>query len=137
MIVPTMQVEIDLFSGRPNPAWELTAAEVSELKARLATLPTGSPVAMPEVLGYRGLHIAPLPGRQGINEPSSANTIIDVQVGGGAINAVRYNGTALHLVDTSQSLECWLLTIAQGRVEESIRQTALANLDSPCPQAPE
>ena len=83
MIVPTMQVEIDLFSGRPNPTWELTAAEVSELKARLATLPTGSPVAMPEVLGYRGLHIAPLPGRQGINEPSSANTIIDVQVGGG------------------------------------------------------
>lgn len=137
MIVPTMQVEIDLFSGRPNPTWDLTAAEVSELKARLDTLPTGSPVAMPEVLGYRGLHIAPLPGRQGINEPSSANTIIDVQVGGGAINAVRYNGTALHLVDTSQSLECWLLTIAQGRVEESIRQTALANLDSPCPQAPE
>jgi len=37
MIVPTMQVEIDLFSGRPNPTWELTAAEVSELKARLAT----------------------------------------------------------------------------------------------------
>jgi hypothetical protein len=133
MIVPTMQVEIDLFSGRPNPAWELTAAEVSELKARLATLPTGLPVAMPEVLGYRGLHISPLPGRQGINEPSSANTFIDVQIGGGAINAVRYNGTALHLVDTGQSLECWLLTIAQGRVDESIRQTALANLDSPCP----
>jgi len=133
MIVPTMQVEIDLFSGRANPVWELTAAEVSELKARLATLPTGSPVAMPDVLGYRGLHIGPLPGRQGMNEPSAANAINDVQVGRGAITAVRYNGTALHLVDTGDSLECWLLTIAQGRVDESIRQTALANLDSPCP----
>ena len=133
MIVPTMQVEIDLFSDRANPVWELTAAEVSELKARLATLPTGSPVAMPDVLGYRGLHIGPLPGRQGMNEPSAANAINDVQVGRGAITAVRYNGTALHLVYSGDSLECWLLTIAQGRVDESIRQTALANLDSPCP----
>ena len=133
MIVPTMQVEIDLFSGRPNPVWELTEAEVSELKARLDALPTGSPIAMPEVLGYRGLHVGPLPGQQGAHAPPLSNPIIDVHVGGGVINATRRTGTALHLMDTGRSMECWLLTVAQGRVDESIRQTALANLGLPCP----
>ena len=127
-----MQVEIDLFSGRPNPAWELTKTEVSELMARLATLPTGSPVVIPEVLGYRGLHIGSLPDRQDKNKPLPANMIINIHVVGCTVNAVRYNGTVLHLADNGHSLECWLLTIAKGRVDESIRQTALANLDSPC-----
>lgn len=128
-----MQVEIDLFSGRPNPVWDLTAAEVSELKARLDSLPAGAPTAMPEVLGYRGLHVGPPPAQQGAREPPSANPIIDLRVGGGAIHAIRRNGTALHLMDTGRSLECWLLTVAQGRVDESSRQIALINLGSPCP----
>lgn len=128
-----MQVEIDLFSGRPNPVWELTDAEVSELQARLDSLPAGVPTALPEVLGYRGLHVGALPALQGAREPPSANSIIDIQVGGGAIHAVRRNGTALHLMDAGRSVECWLLTLAQGRVDESARQMALLNLASHCP----
>lgn len=50
-----MLVELDAFSGRPNPAWELDAASsdaVRQLVARLVAA-SGRP-AEPPGLGYRG-----------------------------------------------------------------------------------
>ena len=46
-------LELDMYSGRPNPVWQLTAAEVSELEARFADLRASS-ASTPEHLGYRG-----------------------------------------------------------------------------------
>lgn len=133
MDAPTMQVEIDLFSGRPNPVWELTAAEVPALRARLEALPAGAPAALPDRLGYRGLRAGPLEAQPAPEEPAAANPIIALEAGGGVIKATRRDGTAVHLRDTGRSVECWLLRVAQGRVEESVRQAALADLVSACP----
>ncbi len=133
MDAPTMQVEIDLFSGRPNPVWDLTAAEVPALRARLEALPAAAPATLPDRLGYRGLRAGPLEVEPGVEEPGSANPIIAVEVGGGVINATRRDGTAVSLMDPRQSVECWLLTVAQGRVAEPIRQAALVDLGSVCP----
>lgn len=130
---PTMQVEIDLFSGRPNPVWDLTAAEVPALRARLEALPAGAPAALPNRLGYRGLRAGPLEVKPGAAEPVSANPIIALDVGGGVIKATRRDGTEVYLMDTGRSVECWLLTVAQGRVDEPIRHAALADLGSVCP----
>ena len=50
------EVELDIFSGRPNPRWTLDAAEESELITRLLdrSVPIG-PVAITDgKLGYRG-----------------------------------------------------------------------------------
>lgn len=52
-----MRVELDIFSGRPNPSWELTDQEVSNLATRLAGLPTAAPKFAAHALGYRGLVI--------------------------------------------------------------------------------
>src|SRR5690242_13956615 len=49
-----MQVEIDLFSGRPNPTWELGSAESSEVLALIHGLPTCPSGPEPEALGFRG-----------------------------------------------------------------------------------
>jgi hypothetical protein len=133
MEVPTMQVEIDLFSGRPNPVWNLTDAEVSTLRARLESLPTASPAALPDRLGYRGLRASPLEAQPATEEPPSTNPIIAIEVGGGVIRLTRRDGTAVHLRDTGRSVECWLLTVAQGRVDEPMRESALADLGSACP----
>ena len=47
------QVELDVFSGRPNPTWPLTAEESHDLLARVGRLSAGGgPV--PAGLGYRG-----------------------------------------------------------------------------------
>ncbi len=50
------EVELDIFSGRPNPRWRLTATESAELMALLAELPE-APGARPPDLGYRGFVI--------------------------------------------------------------------------------
>lgn len=57
------QVELDVFSGRPNPTWPLTAEEGRDLLARVGRLsPGGGP--LPAGLGYRGFIVYRLgPGR--------------------------------------------------------------------------
>jgi hypothetical protein len=53
-------VELDAFSGRPDPTWTLTPPEVRELARRLRDLPsTDGPLAPPGRLGYRGFWIRP------------------------------------------------------------------------------
>ena len=50
-----VRVELDAFSGRPNPGWELVPAEIAELRRRLRGLPeVGEAPASPDGLGYRG-----------------------------------------------------------------------------------
>ncbi|AQA20673.1 hypothetical protein BTZ20_2914 [Rhodococcus sp. MTM3W5.2] len=54
-----MRIELDIFSGRPNPAWELGTSEVETIDAVLAGLPEPVPTSQPahEPLGYRGFRI--------------------------------------------------------------------------------
>lgn len=54
MAIAAMQVELDIFSGRPNPVWELTAAERAKLKSMVrGASPSQSTIDVPG-LGYRG-----------------------------------------------------------------------------------
>jgi len=57
-----MRVEIDIFSGRPNPAWELTEAERTELERRMASLRPSPRLPIDFPLGYRGFLVHD-PGR--------------------------------------------------------------------------
>ena len=50
-----MLVELDVFSGRPNPRWELDEAASREVRRRASTLvPATVPAPEPPGLGYRG-----------------------------------------------------------------------------------
>jgi hypothetical protein len=50
-----VRVTLDVFSGRPNPSWELSNCQARELQARLGDK-TQSPVRLtPPKLGFRGL----------------------------------------------------------------------------------
>jgi hypothetical protein len=49
-------VELDVFSGRPNPKWSLSTDKIRELVARLRRLPRGGHQE-PGELGYRGFLI--------------------------------------------------------------------------------
>ena len=49
-----MRVELDLFSGRPNPSWELDEAGVRELERLCLRLSPGGALPEPPALGYRG-----------------------------------------------------------------------------------
>src|SRR2546423_997363 len=56
----TVHVEVDIYSGRENPGWDLGEAEAADFQTRLAALSpdmAGVP-SLPDGLGYRGLHVA-------------------------------------------------------------------------------
>lgn len=55
-----MRVELDIFSGRPNPTWELSSEEVDEFTARLSDLTPCDRAFAPPGLGYRGFEIRDL-----------------------------------------------------------------------------
>jgi hypothetical protein len=52
-------VELDLFSGRPNPTWELDDRSAQQLAQLIESLPpTHLPPPEPPGLGYRGFRVS-------------------------------------------------------------------------------
>ncbi|NIJ65615.1 hypothetical protein FHR20_002577 [Sphingomonas leidyi] len=49
-----MRVELDVFSGRPNPVWQLDAQAAAALVALHDVLAAGTAWEAPPALGYRG-----------------------------------------------------------------------------------
>jgi len=49
-----MQVELDVFSGRPNPAWEVPSARATLLLGQVRSSPESSEKPFLPDLGYRG-----------------------------------------------------------------------------------
>lgn len=95
-----MHVEIDAFSGRPNPAWDLSPEETREFLTMLESSPPGPAGEDQGGLGYRGITItaarplASMPAR--------------VRVGGGAISVTFADGKTQHRRD-DRGIEQWLL----------------------------
>ena len=64
-----VSVELDAFSGRPNPQWTLSENESASLLESLRDLPPAGPHASPDQLGFRGFVVhnlqraGGLPGR--------------------------------------------------------------------------
>src|SRR5437773_4975501 len=52
------QVELDIFSGRPNPGWTLSAADAATSHNMAAALTPASEQAYAARLGYRGISIS-------------------------------------------------------------------------------
>jgi len=49
-----MIVELDVYSGRPNPTWSLSAGQIAELLEALQELPPADKLTGENALGYRG-----------------------------------------------------------------------------------
>jgi len=56
-----VRVELDMFSGRENPSWTLTADQARELVGLLSELPLCQQAAEPPALGYRGFKLTSPP----------------------------------------------------------------------------
>ena len=54
MEIGMIEVELDIFSGRPNPTWQLSDADAKELAAHLLELSREAPVEHSSGLGFRG-----------------------------------------------------------------------------------
>jgi hypothetical protein len=98
----TVHVEVDIYSGRENPGWDLREAEAAEFRTRLGLLsPDIAGVrSVPDGLGYRGLHVA-------VKSGGAAQQL--VIVGGVVIIGAATDADRRTLRDPDRALEKWLL----------------------------
>jgi len=117
-VVSPAQVELDIFSGRPNPTWKLSAVDTVTLMDMIEVLPSTSPVDLPNPLGYRGFLVS-------LNAPESGST--------GTIRAfqgvVEYRtAETKYYADPGRQIEHWLLATAKTHIEEELYNSVLAEI---------
>jgi len=104
-----MDVEVDLYSGRPNPRFRLDPAVAAELMRRLDALPPLSGPATPrETLGYRGLRIDAGVAESPVTEILVSNGVVFIRDRGGAERL---------LEDIHRGLEQWLIEAGMANLD--------------------
>lgn len=108
----SVTVTLQVFSGRPNPVWELTENQVKELSDRLASIDKTTLMKPPGIiggLGYRGFTIEAV--REKYLEP-------EMYIHGGIIDFARFD---LNLSTDTPELEQWLLSTGANEIEDDIK----------------
>jgi hypothetical protein len=106
-------VEVDLYSGRPNPAWPLTPEEVARLVERVDGLAPADEAEPPGRLGYRGLRFRLHAQGREIASGESFDGHLRFQDSAGS----------RHLADPGREVERWLLKTGKGKIEPQVYQT--------------
>ena len=96
------EVELDIFSGMPNPTWTLTDAEAATFTNVISTLPPASGTELSGSLGYRGMIIE-------CSLDGAAQTI-HIQAG---IVQIASGTTKAYAYDVDRKLERWLRDTAR------------------------
>lgn len=112
-----VSAELDVFSGRPNPIWNLSEAQCAEIEQHIDQLPetAGESLQSPPGLGYRGL-IIHYENQQGVRD--------SIRIYRGISQSEQ-----LQLQDPDRKLEKWLLNTGQDLVDSNMQeylQTELA-----------
>jgi hypothetical protein len=106
-----MDVEVDLYSGRPNPRFRLEPTAAAELMRRLAALPPSSGRAtLREGLGYRGLRI---------DAGATESPVAEIVVSDGVVLVRDRGGTERLMEDTHRRLERWLVEVGTASLDPS------------------
>lgn len=110
-----IEVVLDIFSGRPNPTWELSDNQVDELRPKIRVSTSAKPKTPPG-LGYRGVRL--------INIGKVAN-IPDRIIAYDGVLSVTEEGKTNYYEDINK-IEEWLLDQAReqgyGEAIEKFRQ---------------
>lgn len=116
-----VQAELDVFSGRVNPMWRLSADESSEFLKLFGSLPAAREGTIRSELGYRGI-IVTTPGDTiaGFHSVVCSSGIV---VG-------RSPGGEQKFTDRGRALERWLFHTSKGRIDEDIRAAVRQDLDT-------
>ena len=116
-----LQIELEVYSGRPNPVWNLDSKETGILLSQLEKL-SQVPDATPptERLGYRGFLIKPVGGTRRNWE--------ELSVGFGVISE-RQGLKVKYALDKARVLERWLLESARGKISEDLFSYVLSEVE--------
>jgi hypothetical protein len=112
-----MQIELDVFSGRPNPTWALNDEEAKEFLSKFKLLTVSdSDKPLYDGLGYRGFKAT------GFQDYDA------VRVWNGIVEATRGEKTS-RWNDRGKSLEKYLLRIAKDHIDEGIYKVVESAID--------
>jgi hypothetical protein len=103
------EVELDIFSGMPNPTWILTNAEVGSLVKQLAALPRKSARELSGNLGYRGF----------IVRLTNGADMQLIRIQNGTVHISR-GGTNIYARDVERALERWLLNTGKPHLKSDL-----------------
>lgn len=106
-----IEVELDIFSGRPNPTWTLSKPDADQCLEKLAALPPATPRDLAGNLGYRGF-------------------VLRITNGGGTEIVHAWNGTIRreraghqrYFNDPDRQMEKWLLNSGQHFLDRPVLQ---------------
>ncbi|MEW6352164.1 MAG: hypothetical protein AB1646_24185 [Thermodesulfobacteriota bacterium] len=112
-----MQVELDIFSGRRNPSWDLHPGQADEFLRLLRQLPATETVEpIPDGLGYRGMIVRP--------SRDEKRDLDEIVVCRGRVTIRR--GDEIHqLIDEDDSLERWLIGTGRETLGEDFFREVL------------
>jgi len=103
-----MRIELDAFSGRPNPTWSLNDEQARGFLDQFKALKTSdSKSALYDGLGYRGFKVA---GFQDYDGVTVWNEIVEATRG----------GKRHRWLDKDRVLENYLLKTSKGHIDENL-----------------
>jgi hypothetical protein len=108
-----MHVTLDIFSGRPNPTWELSQEQTSQFLKKILKLKTKENLhvnSSNSELGYRGFII---------EETNFEQKLRRFYVYNGIVNVVE-NNSSYALEDKEYSIERWLLQTSPKYLDEIV-----------------
>jgi hypothetical protein len=112
-----MQVELDVFSGRPNPVWSLTNEQAKEFLAHFKGLKsTNSKRAPYNGLGYRGFKVT---GFQDYDELAIWDKTVEARRG----------DKRNQWVDEHAALQKFLLKTSKSHIDEALYRSIAAAID--------
>jgi hypothetical protein len=106
------EVELDVYSGAPNPTWSLSAAEADSFVQQLAALPQVSPRPLSGRLGYRGFIVQCAQGTEAWS----------VRLQNGVAHIER--GPTTYAGDGQRRLERWLLNTGRPHLRPDLFEFA-------------
>lgn len=104
------EVELDIFSGRPNPAWTLSQEETGQLLGRLENLPGTDAQPDEGKLGYRGFVIS-------FKDPQGR--VMRARIHEGTVERSA-GGSTEYFADEDRGLERWLLKASASRLSPDL-----------------
>jgi hypothetical protein len=114
-------VELDVFSGRPNPTWTLSDEQTLALGELLGGLEhTGRSAARFDGLGYRGFLVQ-------LAAPES-RTISNLYAGNGMVE-IETGGEKITYLDPDLRVEKWLLESGKPYLEAGLYDSLLEELN--------
>ena len=104
------EVELDIFSGRPNPTWKLSGEETSRFLGLLRELPSTEPGWFDVGLGYRGFAVS-------FHDPEGRETRVQIFKG---IVKRSVGESAEYFADKDRKLERWVLKTGNSRLSPEL-----------------